>query len=209
MHYQLSKKHIFTFAAAAALVLAVASLCVAFTVQRTQADNVLTFGSVKICVSEYELNAQGDEVAFDPAATTRAQSGDISRIVRVQNVGEQPAYVRARLHMNAVSPDGSASDASASVAFHVNCGDANSTWIDGGDGWYYYRGDPSRGGVLAAGETTENLMDSLRFTGDFYEASRGGTFQMNVDVQAVQAKNQQTGSDAIDVLDVQGWPKGE
>ena len=83
MLQKFSKKHIFTLAAAAALVCAVAALCVAFNVSRVQASNVLTFGSVKMCVSEYELDAQGSEIAFDPATETQASSGEISRIVRM------------------------------------------------------------------------------------------------------------------------------
>lgn len=119
MLQKFSKKHIFTLAAAAALVCAVAALCVAFNVSRVQANNVLTFGSVKMCVSEYELDAQENEIAFDPATETQASSGEISRIVRMQNVGEQPMYVRARLRMVWVGTDGRQGDASGNVAFNV------------------------------------------------------------------------------------------
>ena len=55
---------------------------------------------------------------------------------------------------------------------------------------------------------TESLMDSLRFAGDFHDAARGGSFKLQIDAQAVQAKNQQTTDDAaLDVLDVAGWPE--
>ena len=137
---------------------------------------------------------------------TKAGGSDISRIVRVENAGAQPEYVRARLRMTSVAPDGSSADASGNVAFHVNAGEG-SPWIDGGDGWYYYRGLAGRGGVLDSGAMTESLMDSLRFVGDYHDAARGGSYRLDIDVQAVQAKNQQANDTVLDVLDVVGWPE--
>ena len=98
----------------AALALA-ALLCVcgalAYTVGTTPADNVISFGSVKVRVCEYTLDEQGREVPFEPDVRgeypdTKASSDGISRIVRLQNAGAQPEYVRARLSMKAVGPDG-------------------------------------------------------------------------------------------------------
>lgn len=206
MLQKFSKKHIFTLAAAAALVCAVAALCVAFNVSRVQASNVLTFGSVKMCVSEYELDAQGSEIAFDPATETQASSGEISRIVRMQNVGEQPMYVRARLRMVWVGADGCQGDAPGNVVFNVECDGADAPWVRGDDGWYYYRAGSN--GVVAPGESTENLLDSLRFVGDYHDAAHGGGFQLKVDAQAVQAANQQNGDAPMSVMDVRGWPEG-
>ena len=108
--------------------------------------------------------------------------------------------------MVSVAPDGSSADASGNVAFNVNAGEG-SPWIDGGDGWYYYRGLAGRGGVLDPGSMTESLMDSLRFVGDYHDAARGGSYRLDIDVQAVQAKNQQANDTVLDVLDVVGWPE--
>ena len=88
----------------------------------------------------------------------------------------------------------------------MNAGEG-SPWIDGGDGWYYYRGLDGRGGTLDPGAMTESLMDSLRFVGDYHDAARGGSFKLDIDVEAVQAKNQQTSDTVLDVLDVAGWPE--
>ena len=52
-------------------------------------------------------------------------------------------------------------------------------------------------------------MDSLRFVGDYHDAARGGSFKLDIDVQAVQAKNQQTNDSVLDVLDVGGLAGGE
>ena len=209
-----NQKRTFNLAALVALALAaLLAVCgtAAFTVSTAPADNVITFGSVKVRVCEFTLNSQGEEVPFVASAqgdypSTRVTSGNISRIVRVQNAGDQPEYVRARLVLRSVSPEGQVQDASAAAVLAVNDA-AGGPWVDGGDGWYYYRGTQAAGGVVAPGASTENLMDSLRFVGDYHAAAQGGTFQLQVDAQAVQAKNQQTGQGALDVLDVQGWPE--
>ena len=130
----------------AALALA-ALLCIcgalAYTVGTAPADNVISFG-VKARVCEFTLDGQGRAVPFEPDAwgeypESKATSDGISRVVRLQNAGGQSEYVRARLSMKAVAPDGSSSDASDNVVFNVHDG-AGAAWVDGGDGWYYYRG---------------------------------------------------------------------
>ncbi len=57
-----------TLALAAMALLALACLCgtLAFTVEMVPANNVLSFGSVKVRVCEYTLNVQGEEIPFDP-----------------------------------------------------------------------------------------------------------------------------------------------
>lgn len=202
-----------TLALAAMALLALACLCgtLAFTVDTVPASNVVSFGSVKVRVCEYTLNEQGEEIPFEANEhgdypETKAGGSDISRIVRMENVGAQSEYVRARLRMTSVAPDGSSTDATGNVAIHVNAGEGL-PWIDGGDGWYYYRGLAGRGSTLGPGAMTESLMDSLRFVGDYHDAARGGTFKLDIDVQAVQAKNQQASDAVLDVLDVEGWPE--
>lgn len=56
-----------TLALAAMALLALACLCgtLAFTVDMVPANNVLSFGSVKVRVCEYTLNEQGEEIPFE------------------------------------------------------------------------------------------------------------------------------------------------
>lgn len=192
---------------------AILAVCgtVAFTVNSAPVNNVITFGDVKLQVREFTLNDQGNETPFLPAAdgsypSTKVTSGNISRIVRMENTGEQPLYVRARLSLCSVSPDGGRQDATGAASFSWNDAQGG-PWVDGGDGWYYYRGLSGNGGVVEPGQLTERLIDSLRFVGDYYTASKGGSFQLKVDAQAVQAKNQSNDVNTLDVLDVQGWPE--
>lgn len=66
---------------------------------------------------------------------------------------------------------------------------------------------PQTAGNSSPARATENLMDSLRFTGDFHDAARGGRYKLQIEAQAVQAKNQNTDDASLDVLDVAGWPE--
>lgn len=209
----LSIKQKRTFALAAFAVLALLGIggVLAFTVGMAPANNVLTFGSVKVRVCEYVLDSAGNVAPFASNAQgeypdTEVKSGQTSRIVKIQNAGQEPEYVRVRLSVAAVAKDGRSYDASQNVQLNVNVGNG-SPWVDGGDGWYYYRGANGNGGVLESGAQTESLLDSLTFTGDYYAAARGGSFRLNVDAQAVQAKNQQHDDAPLDVLDVAGWPE--
>ena len=108
--------------------------------------------------------------------------------------------------MRSVSPDGKTADAGNVVRLNLN-DSVDAPWVDGGDGWYYYRGTAANGGVVNAGEYTENLLNSVSFVGDYQTAAQGGSFQLVVDAQAVQAKNQQEDGTPLDVLDVAGWPE--
>ena len=206
-----NQKHTLTLAALSLAALLCICGALAYTVGTAPADNVISFGSVKVRVCEYTLDGQGREVPFESDVRgeypeTKASSDGISRIVRLQNAGAQPEYVRARLSMKAVAPDGFSSDASNNAVFNVH-DDPGAAWVDGGDGWYYYRGSTARGGQLEPGAATENLMESLRFTGDFHDAAHGGRYKLEIEAQAVQAKNQNTDDAALDVLDVAGWPE--
>ena len=60
-----------TLALAAVALLALACLCgtLAFTVDMVPANNVLSFGSVKVRVCEYTLNEQGEEIRLRPTST--------------------------------------------------------------------------------------------------------------------------------------------
>ena len=88
-------------AAAAALACAAVLAVQAYTVRSLQADNVLTFGNVKIRLLETTLeNGQETPVANGYADRVDADTG-ASRIVRVQNAGDAACWVRVRLDMEA------------------------------------------------------------------------------------------------------------
>ena len=213
MHFKLEISQKRTLALA---VLALAALLgiagtLAFTVGMIPADSVISFGSVKVRVCELVLDDSGHEHPFIADSNgdypvTKVSDGQISRIVRVQNAGAQPEYVRARLSVSAVTSDGKTHDAADAVVLNTDTA-AGAAWVAGDDGWYYYRGTDGTGGVLQPNAVTENLVDSLHFTGDYQTSAHGDSYRLDVDVQAVQAKNQSKNGSSLDVLDVRGWPE--
>lgn len=213
MHITFDKSQKRTLALAVVALVAMLGIAgtLAFTVGMVPADNAISFGSVKVRVCEFVLDEAGNERPFEADANgdypaTKASAGKISRIVRVQNVGSQPEYVRARLSMKAVASDGREYDAANAATLDTNTA-TGAPWVAGDDGWYYYRGVDGSGGVLQPKGMTENLLNSLNFVGDYYAAAHGGSYRLDVDVQAVQAKNQQIDGTPLDVLDVRGWPE--
>ena len=176
----------------------------AFTTQRATADNVLTFGNVRLRIQETEATAQG-EVPVEEGQAVRADQGRISRIVRIENVGANDLFVRVRPVMVAQTADGHVSTGAAvdaHVDYTINIGEGANAWTyNPADGWYYYNSV-----VTAEGEasTTAELMSALEFTGDYYTLTGSdGSFELTIDAQGVQADNQAAGTTA---LTAQGWP---
>ena len=93
-----NQKRTFNLAALVALALA-ALLAVfgtaAFTVGAAPADNVITFGSVKMRVCEFTLNDSGSEVPFEASA-----SGDYPA-TKVSSGGDQPYRSRPKRRQRA------------------------------------------------------------------------------------------------------------
>lgn len=193
----------------AVIALVGAGLTSAFTVHNTAADNVLTFGNVRLEIIQQEKQADGSLKDVPADYEVKAASGLASRIVTFQNAGESDLYVRARPVMRAESAAGEdRGDASQVTKFQmVDSGD----WIQKSpdDGWYYYVGG-EKGGLVAAatggsetGDATEPLMNGIEFVGDFSDVvGPNGRFVFTVEAQAVQADN--NGESALDAM---GWPE--
>ena len=212
------KKRILALAAAAALVCAAVLAVQAYTVRSLQADNVLTFGNVKIRLLETTLeNGQEAPVANGYADRVDADTG-ASRIVRVQNAGDAACWVRVRLDMEA-GAEGARQDAASAVDYRYGAGvdtsDAGAqapdalpadTWVfradaDGAGGWFYYTTP------LDAAGTTAELIEALAFDTDALAAlgiPDDSTFYLDIRAQAVQADNNED-----NVLDAAGWPPSQ
>lgn len=183
------------------LALAAVAGTVAFTTQTQTAENVISFGNLKMAIHETQLNSAGGEDPVPNGHEVEAASGKASRIVRVQNVGSSDMYVRARPVMTVErADDGSVSDDElrAVVSFGM---DQTGAWRDGGDGWWYYS-QPVEASTDGQGQVTDPLMESVEFVGDFYRVvGPGGRFVFTVEAQAVQVEH--NGESA---LEAQGWP---
>ena len=178
-----------TFAVGAVALLAALAIVqtLAFTARSVNADNVVTFGSVKMQVLETMDDGTGREVDAPVEETLALQSGEASRIVRIRNTGAHPLYVRVALTVTGTSHSDAASPADDLVRYAS--GDA--AWVE-------------RDGALAPGETTPPLITSL--TVDTAAANARfphGSLALHIDARGVQSEHNGTNP-----LDAAGWPEG-
>lgn len=175
-----------------AIAVAVGSV-LAFTTRMLPTDNVITFGSVKMHISETTLNPAGHEVAVPSNATDWMQDGPVSRIVRFENVGSESMLVRARLSMEGATAAGSAVDVNDNVHYDIEAAD----WICR-DGWYYYERP------VESGQTTSALMNAFEVRGGAGDlVGQKGRYTLTIDAQAVQSAH-----NAEQALDAYGWSEG-
>lgn len=179
--------------------LAGAGLTAAFTTQNLTADNVISFGSVKLQIVETEQLDDGTVRTVPNNEEVKAQAGVASRIVEFKNVGASDLYVRAQPHMAVQAADGTdRGEADSVVEFAM---DQTGAWTQGEDGWWYYN-EPVSADAQAQGNITDPLMTGIEFVGDFYSvAGPGGKFVFTVDAQAVQIDNNGTSAQTA-----KGWP---
>lgn len=179
---------------AAVLALCLTNATTAFLTRQTTADNILTFGSLQLALRQTTLTPGGEEVSVtqDSAFDITSHSA-VSRILRVENTGEHPMYVRVALHMVGTTADGKTFDTQNLVSYQLNEAD----WVYR-DGWYHYKQ------VLTPHETTNALMTQVIFQNinSITQTYPGSQFDLDVDAQAVQSENNTT-----DVLSVTGWPE--
>lgn len=167
-------------------------------VRRTRADNVLSFGGVTIRLNETMLDAEGEEVPVPAGAEVIARDAASSRIVRVENVGDHPAYVRVRLRMTGTDASGAVLPADDIVTYRRDGVAASDAWIEQG-GWYYYAR------ALEPGQTTPALIDGVQLdAAAAADRFGGGTLTLDIDAGAVQSEN-----NAASACDAEGWPQGD
>lgn len=163
----------------------------AFITRTIQADNIFTFGNLKMQLLQTTIE-NGEEVQiadkdnFDIKTDTK-----ISRNIKVKNLGHHSMYVRISLDVVTQSynlPDLNLQDF---IIFDVNKKD----WIYE-DGWYYYKNN------LLPGETTQTLIKNITFNTekltDNYNINK---FDLKINAYAVQSENNNK-----NVLQAKGWP---
>ena len=164
---------------------------VSFSARSTKADNVVTFGSVTVQTVETMKGPDGEEIAV-PETEQMSESAPASRIVRVKNVGQEPAYVRVKLSVRAEDGQGAVAPADDLATYVFD----DARWVEK-DGWYYFDAP------LAPGETTGALITGVGFdVRAAQERTGNGLVHLDIDTQGVQVKN-----NAASALDAEGWPE--
>lgn len=177
----------------------------AYYTDRETAHNVITSGAVDISIVEKTRNSQGELEDFSAGGITGVMPGtQVSKIVTVANTGPATAWVRVRVEITLVTPDGEALPLAAELGSEklpmvtIPIGEG---WLPGDDGCYYYQES------LAPGKTTTPLMEQVKFAPEMGNPYQGCTAYVTVRAQAVQAANNPAPDD--DVTQIPGWPGWE
>ena len=187
------RRVMFVVAICALCVIAIALVAqtVSFNARSTRADNIVTFGAVTIQTVETAKDAHGQEVAV-PEVEQMSESAPASRIVRVKNVGEEPAFVRVKLSVRAEGAQGGAVPADDLATYVFD----DARWVEQ-DGWYYFDAP------LAPGDTTGALITGISFdVRAVQERTDMGKVHLDIVSQGVQVRN-----NAASAFDAEGWPE--
>lgn len=190
----MNKRKLILIAAASVLLICCAAPTIAFITRKTTTENIITFGNVRLQLHETMLNEDGQEIEVQEDTETDITHNDtLSRIVRVENLGEQPIYIRIALSMSGTEEDGTPFKADDYVSYQLNKED----WYYE-DGWYYYRTE------LAPHVTSKELMTQVIFNdiNEITDQYPGSEFKLNIDAQGVQSRN-----NGDDVSQAAGWPE--
>ena len=154
------------------------------------ADNIITFGNLRLQLVNHTINAEGLEVPVEQS-NEKLTGTEVSRIIKVRNVCENPMYIRVKIEFKGEDKQG-VFQANQYVSLMQSSGD----WVQVGD-WYYYHP------VLEPVKETSNLLEGLQFDLDRLMTEHvGSTIDLCVYAQAVQSKHNGTSAEKA-----QGWPQ--
>ena len=189
----MNKKKSIWIAVALMLCLSPAALTVAFLNRSVTADNVITFGSVKLKLHETCIDENGVETDFDTNRVINVTAdSEQKRTFKVENVGKHPLYVRVSFSIVGVDRGGRKFEATDFMDVEAKSED----WVYKDGYWYYLS-------ILYPREKTKALMTDVVF--DINEITKrypGSHYELAVDAQGVQSENNHE-----NVLQAVGWPK--
>lgn len=162
-----------------------------FTHEQT-ATNVITSGSIEVELQEWSDTGNG-LVPFEDVSGVQPGM-EISKIVQVQNVGGQDAWVRVSLDRTIELAQGVEGVPDLSLISY----DLNAEFWTEKDGFYYYNA------TLQPNEVTEPLFTKVIFSATMSNMYQNSKAVIDVTAQATQVANNGTGA-----LDAAGWPTAE
>lgn len=178
-------------------VVAVILLCLAVGVQGTlavftatdTATNVITTGNIKIKLHEQRLNDQQKPEPFKDVIGV-VPGDEVSKIVTVENTGNNPAWVRISIGVTINLAEGVEGEADKTLVSF----DIGDDWTEL-DGYYYYTK------ALGAGETTTPLFEHVIFSDSMSNMYQKSTTSVGIMVHGVQ-----TAHNGTTVWEADGWP---
>lgn len=184
---------------ASVLVIVIASLSLgtlAYFNSSTIAHNVITSGNIDIEL--VEKTKDGDALIDFPEGGIKGvlPGTDVSKIVTVKNRGSGTAWIRVKVTSQITGkealPDAIEIGGEKIPVMTFAIGN---DWIDGGDGYYYYKNP------VATGGTTTALLEQVHFAKEMGNEYQNCTANLIVEAQAVQTAN-----NGETVLAAAGWP---
>lgn len=155
------------------------------------ASNVITSGNIKIDLKETAIPEEGGSpVPFENRIGVMPGTA-VSKIVQVENIGSQPAYIRVGVDKEIFLSEENTEEPDLSLVSW----DVNSDFWEEKDGFYYYKE------VLETGQTSEPL-----FTEVVFDASMGNMYQNSKAEITVTAQATQVAHNGNNALEAQGWP---
>ena len=186
------KKKMFALIAVIVLLTAAVAATVAYSVPDQRAHNVITSGYIDIDLVETRLDSE-KEVPYGDVVLGLMPGLSQSKIVRIHNVGEQNAWVRAKVDVSIKTADGESLPAGVlEIDFD------KTKWEEKDDGYYYYKEY-----LTKDGKTETPLFTQVKLKGAAGNEYQNAEIKVNVKAEAIQWQNNEleAGADIISV-----WP---
>lgn len=195
------KKKLAVFASLVLILSVAAAGTYAYLTAQGMAHNVITAGNISVTLHDEGKNGDAweDFNELYPTGASVMPGVTVDKRVYVENVGQNPCYVRVKLTPSATK-DGE--PLTTEGQFQLDLERYADSWTLDSEGFYRYNE------LLQPGEKTEMLLSSVTFDEKMGNAYMNSRFDIVVDVQAVQSQNNIFNQDAGEtILNVQGWPQ--
>ena len=190
----MKKKILFCFLVLGVVAMSSIGTLAYFTSEDT-AVNAITAGDIEIKLNETALSDDGQTtVPFANRQIGIMPGTTVSKIVSVENIGSQPAYIRVKLEKEILLSGDKTEEADPSlITYDINLND----WTEK-DGWYYYNS------ILPSGEETKPLFTKVMFDSDMDNLYENSKTQIKINAEATQTAN--NGKNALTAA---GWPESD
>lgn len=190
------KKRLFSLAVIVICLSIAGAGTLAYFSDRTVAHNVITSGNIKIDLLEWQEGPDG-WVSYPKEEISVMPGTSVSKIVQVENVGNNEAWIRVKVDKTITKADGETGDAKLlEIRYKEEDAYNRQDWELKDDGYYYYKEK------LLPAQKTGVLFDTVIFDPDMDNDYQNSTAQVSVYAQATQVAN--NGERA---QDAQGWPQ--
>ena len=188
------KKKLFVLAVLAIILAGMATGTLAYYTAKTVAHNVITSGEIDIALVETQKEGN-NEVPYPEDPVGGIMPGqEHSKIVRIENVGSNPAWVRMKVVVEINDRKVDLSDEDSVLALDFN----NTEWEKKGNYYYYKKALTSQG---SAGSETVPLFTTVRFAGEEMDNDyQNAKIEISVQAEGIQYQNNTNYATA--------WPTG-